>query len=228
MKKLGLTNNQLKLIAMLTMTIDHVGMLLLPACLLLRLIGRLAFPVFAYMVAEGCRYTRSLPKYLVSMASVALVCQVVSFFATGSVAQCILVTFSLSVLLIILLRKAREEKTVFFWVLFSLALCMVLAVTEFVPQWLPGTDFSVDYGFIGAIFPVCVYAANTKGKRLAASAVCLSLLASYSWPGQWTALLAVPLLALYNEKRGKWKMKWLFYLYYPFHLAVIWAVSFLL
>ena len=55
----GLTGNQLKLIALVTMTIDHIGMQLFPRVRLLRIIGRLAFPIFAYMIAEGCRYTRN-------------------------------------------------------------------------------------------------------------------------------------------------------------------------
>ena len=55
----GLTGNQLKLIALITMTIDHVGMMLLPQLRILRAIGRIAFPIFAYMIAEGCRYTHS-------------------------------------------------------------------------------------------------------------------------------------------------------------------------
>ena len=58
-KGFGLTNNQLKLIAMLSMLIDHVGMLLFPGVRVLRIIGRLAFPIFAYMIAEGCAHTRS-------------------------------------------------------------------------------------------------------------------------------------------------------------------------
>ena len=55
----GLTGNQLKLIALFAMTCDHVGLQLLPNVLILRILGRLALPIFAYMIAEGCRYTRN-------------------------------------------------------------------------------------------------------------------------------------------------------------------------
>jgi len=54
----GLTNNQLKIIAMLAMLIDHVGMIIFPGIMALRYIGRIALPIFAYMIAEGCHYTR--------------------------------------------------------------------------------------------------------------------------------------------------------------------------
>lgn len=53
----GLTGNQLKLLALFAMTCDHVGLQLLPQFIILRIIGRLAAPLFAYMIAEGCRYT---------------------------------------------------------------------------------------------------------------------------------------------------------------------------
>ena len=53
----GLTNNQLKLIALVTMTLDHIGVVLFPQAQWLRIVGRLAFPIFAYMIAEGCRHT---------------------------------------------------------------------------------------------------------------------------------------------------------------------------
>ena len=96
----GFTGNELKLIALISMTCDHVGLQLLPDVQLLRILGRLAFPIFAYMIAEGCRYTRNRKKYLLRMVSLAALCQVVYFFAMGSLYQCILVTFSLSIGLI--------------------------------------------------------------------------------------------------------------------------------
>ena len=165
MQKLGLTNNQLKLIGLIAMTVDHIGMLLFPRMLFLRVIGRLAFPIFAYVVAEGCRYTRSVPKYLGTMAVVALLCQIVSFVATGSLDQCILVTFTLSVCLIFLLRKATAKRNVFWFMAVIFATAFVFVITEL----LSGKNFSVDYGFMGVMLPVCVYAAKNRKMQLAVS-----------------------------------------------------------
>ena len=75
--KFGLTGNQLKLIALVTMTIDHVGLLLLPQLVILRIIGRLSMPLYAYMIAQGCRYTHDRRRYFVRLAGLALACQVV-------------------------------------------------------------------------------------------------------------------------------------------------------
>ena len=60
MKRFGLSGNQLKVIAMVTMAIDHIGAYLLPQAMWMRIIGRLAFPIYAFLIAEGCRHTRSM------------------------------------------------------------------------------------------------------------------------------------------------------------------------
>lgn len=228
MRKIGLTGNQLKLIALVTMTIDHMGMILFPQNLLWRIVGRLAFPIYAYMIAEGCRYTRSIPRYLGSLGLVAAVCQVVYWVAMGSLYQCILVTFFLSVCLILLVRKAVQTKKTGWYLAVAAGIAAAFLVTEILPGLLPGTDFSVDYGFWGVMLPVCVYCAKDRRQQLAITAVCLALLAyAFSWI-QWFSLLSLPLLALYNGQRGKRKMKYFFYLYYPAHLVVLHLAGLLL
>lgn len=224
MMEKGLNNNQLKLIAMITMTVDHVGMLFFPQSALLRIIGRLAFPVYAYMIAEGCSYTRSMGKYLGSVGAMALLCQVVAWFVTGSLRQSILVTFTLSIFLCWLAKLAVCRKKAWTWAAFAAGLMAALFITEVLPELLPGTDISVDYGFLGVILPVGVYLAKNRKGKLLFTALDLCLLALNSWEGQWFALLALPLLGLYNGRRGKLPMKWLFYFYYPAHLAVLWGI----
>lgn len=224
----GLTGSQLKVIALLAMTADHIGVMLLPQYSILRIIGRLAFPIFGYMIAEGCRYTRSRFRYLGTLTAVAAVCQAVYFIAMGSLYQCVLVTFSLSVGLICLLEYGQREKRFVSWFVLVAGILAVLFVTEVLPQLLPGTDYGVDYGFVGVMLPVCVYMAKGKTGRLATTAICLFLLSiGIGWI-QWFSLLSLPLLALYNGERGKWNMKYFFYLYYPAHLVVIYVVGLLL
>ena len=55
----GLTGNQLKLIALISMTIDHIGFMLFPRVKILRVIGRIAFPMFAFLIVEGYFYTKN-------------------------------------------------------------------------------------------------------------------------------------------------------------------------
>lgn len=227
MMRKGLTGNQLKLIGLIAMTADHIGLLLLPQVVLLRIVGRLAYPIFAYMIAEGCRYTGNMPRYLGTMASVALACQVVYWAALGSLYQSIFVTFSLSIGLILLLRRAMDQKRAAYWAIALAGLLAVLFVTEVLPLLLPNTDYGVDYGMLGVLLPVAVYLGRTKAEKLGAAALVLAAMGwTLGWV-QWMALLALPLLLCYNGKRGKWKLKYLFYIYYPAHLLVLQIVALL-
>lgn len=216
-----LTSNQLKLLAMLTMTLDHIGVQMFPGVLWLRIVGRLAFPIYAYMIAEGCAHTRNRRKYLLQMAGLALLCQLVYFFAMGSLFQCILVTFTLSILLIYACDTGSRPLT-------ALALLGVAFVTVALPRLLPGTDFAIDYGFFGVLVPVAAYLGETRREKLLFTAGALAALAWSVGGIQWYSLAALLPLALYGGQRGKRRMKWLFYLYYPLHLAAIYGISLLL
>ncbi len=215
------------MLALVTMTVDHIGLLLMPQHLSLRIIGRLAFPIFAYMIAEGCRYTRSMPRYLGLMAGTAAVCQIVDFLATGSLYQCILVTFSLSLILIWIIRSAAEKKSFWGWLAAGAAVALVYFVTQILPVCLKGTDYQVDYGFWGVILPVGIYFCKSRVLKLGYAAAVLVCMSRGLGDVQLFSLLALPFLALYNGQRGKGNLKYLFYIYYPAHLAALHFLSLL-
>ena len=227
-KAFGLTGNQLKLIAIVLMTVDHIGAYLLPQYVILRYIGRLAMPVFAWMIAEGCRYTKNRPRYLLTMVGFATVCQVVYFVFLNSLTQCILVTFSLSILLIYVMDYASEKGNFLSLCLMGGVFIAVAYICVLLPGDLPGTDFHVDYGLLGVLLPLFVYMGRTKQEKLLLMAAGLSAIAYNYGKIQWFALLCVPLLALYNGQRGKKSLKYLFYIYYPAHLAAIYGIALLL
>ena len=225
MKKGVLTGNQLKIIALITMTVDHIGKLIFPQYRVLRVIGRLAFPIFAFMIAEGCKYTKSSKSYLASIVTLAAVCQLTYYITGKSLYQNILVTFTLSIILILSIRKARESKAVPDVLAAVLAISAVFVITLVLPEYIDG--FVIDYGIWGVLLPVCIYFGETKASKLIAAGVCLVMLSlNMSMRGiQWFSLLSLPLLFCYNNQRGKLKMKKLFYIYYPAHLVVIYGVS---
>lgn len=224
-RSFGLSGNQLKLIAMLTMTLDHIGLYLLPQVQWLRILGRLSLPIYAYMIAEGCRYTHSRKGYFARIAFLAAICQGVYFLAMGSLYQCILVTFCLSIGMIFCLDAMRRSNT---WIsrgLFVLAVWGVGFVCEILPALLPGTDFAVDYGFFGALLPVLVYWGKDRNQKVLLLGVGLVLLALDLGGIQWCALGALPLLLCYTGQKGRHSLGMVFYLYYPVHLVVIYLLG---
>lgn len=221
----GLTGNQLKIIALLTMTCDHIGKQLLPENMILQIFGRLAFPIFAYMIAEGCRYTKNRKSYLLTIVGVATLCQVVYFVAMGSLYQCILVTFSISIILIYILDGAVKKKSILWWTGFAGCVVVVVMLCEALPKILTHTDFYIDYGIWGVLLPVAIFLGTTKNQKILFATCVLALLALSREGIQWYGLCAIPLLYLYNESRGKVKLKYFFYLYYPLHLVTIYLLS---
>lgn len=220
-----LSGNQLKLIAAISMTIDHIGLQFFPGIDIFRIIGRLAFPIFAYMIAEGCAYTKNRIKYLLTMLCVALGCQTVYFIALGSLKQCILVTFSLSVITIYALDSFLKRRDLLSGAVALAVIGTVFLISEILPIYLRSPKFSIDYGFFGILAPVLIYLGKNKHQKLCLTALSLVLLAYTSSWKQWFALLSLPLLFLYSGKRGKARMKYFFYIYYPAHLAVIYLLS---
>ena len=109
-KKFSLTNNQLKIIAMVAMFLDHVGKMLLPQYQILQIIGRLAFPIFAFMIAEGCFYTKNKVRYFLTIFLLGAGCQAVYIIWEKSLYMNILLTFSLSIILIFGLENYKNTK----------------------------------------------------------------------------------------------------------------------
>lgn len=220
-----LTGNALKLLAALFMTIDHIGVVLFPRVLILRIIGRLALPIFAYMIAEGCKYTRNKKKYFGMIFILATLCQIVYFFVDGTLYLSILYTFSLSILTVYAMQNMKNQGTTASCLLFLLTISAV---------WVLNLMFTIDYGFWGCMLPVFAAAFHgTKKGRLPVSVgmlgiglVLLSLDLGDSI--QILSLAALPLLLCYNGRRGKWNLKYFFYIFYPVHLAVIQGIAWLM
>ena len=88
-----LSGNALKLIAAAAMVIDHAALMFFPGNDFLRILGRLAFPIFAFMIAEGSKYTRNKARYLGQLFALAVACQIVYFLVDGSLYLSVLFTF---------------------------------------------------------------------------------------------------------------------------------------
>src|SRR5258705_144389 len=72
---------QIKVIAIVAMIIDHMGLFFFPQYFIFRIIGRLAFPLFAWLIANGAYHTHNIGKYLQRLYLFALISQIPFLFA---------------------------------------------------------------------------------------------------------------------------------------------------
>lgn len=232
-----LSGNALKILAAVAMTVDHVGLVFFPAVPAFRHIGRLAFPIFAFMIAEGCAHTRKPLRYFLNVLALALVCQTAYTVAMGQWFLCVPVSFSLSIPLVLALRRWKGALVgdalppkLLWGGAFLGGVAAVWVLTRFV---------TLDYGFWGCMMPVGAslfrQEGNTRLKKLDRNLVHVLSMAMFMIPlalelgaWQWWSLLALPLLKLYSGKRGKYGMKYFFYIFYPAHLLVIQGLDILL
>ena len=246
LKKLRIFNgNGLKLLAAAFMLVDHMGMMLFPDATWLRFIGRFSMPLFAFMIAEGCRYTKNKIKHFSLLFGLGVLCQIVYIiFDPTTIYLGILITFSISTLIIYAMQYAKkcvfedEAKTGKQLLAFGLVLLLValsFVLTRFV---------LVDYGFWGIMMPV--FASIFDFHRIPApdslkkldclpiKVLCMLvaevlLIVTHHDPlFQLPSLLIFLLLLLYNGEKGKANLKYFFYIFYPLHLGVLQGIVFLL
>jgi uncharacterized membrane protein YobD (UPF0266 family) len=212
-----MSRSQLKLLAVITMLIDHIGAIFFPQDDLFRIIGRLAFPLFCFFIAEGMVHTSNLQKYLGRVFLFALVSEVpydLAFYGTVFYPgrQNVFFTLFLGLAAISLLHTYFNEKPVST----ALLVCACVLLAE---------ALNTDYGAFGVLVIILFYCARqyrTKGVLTFAIlntgfGLITGMLQIYA------AAVAVPIV-LYNGKRGKLNGKYFFYAFYPVHLLLLYLV----
>lgn len=231
----ALTKNQLKLLALITMLLDHIGYILFPQIILLRIVGRLSYPIFAFSIYEGCRYTRHKAVYFLRILGLGLLCAGGYYFYSGIVYGNILITFSLSICILYSIDLLKNAISAERRISRRFIVAILLTAGGVIGAALTCQFWTVDYGFYGIMVPVFAELfhvkdfPNTAYAQKALPLIGLStglLLLSMQMGGiQYYSLLSLLLLALSGGKRGTYDIKWLFYIFYPVHLLAIGAVS---
>ncbi|MCL2678625.1 MAG: conjugal transfer protein TraX [Clostridiales bacterium] len=218
----------IKIMACLFMLTDHIGWLLLPEGTAWRMIGRLAFPLFAFMIANGWRHSRDRGKYFLRLAVCALVIQWPYLFFTDAVGLNIFFTLALGLAAIWLWERLKTHDTL----AGRLAVLLVAVAAELI---------GADYGCYGVLLILTAHIFYGRNWRLFAAWLILNVavlinvvLDHYLTHGsaqagilpyvQPLSLLALLIIAGYNGRAGK-KAGWLFYVFYPLHLAVLYLIG---
>ena len=265
-KNMQLSWSQLKLIAYITMLIDHTAHILLqngimvtypqcfpyvkPVMILMRGIGRIAFPIFSFLLVEGLIHTRSRVKYLLRILLLAIISEPVFDYANNGVFyyadyQNVFITLLIAAttmcVLSLIEQNNRLNKNIY--VLYVLQ-GIVVIVGCFLAEFL-----KVDYGMSGIIIPL-IMGVIRRLKLDSSSAFAIYFVATIIArvirnivnaptyilnPGMWYekylmytinnlqifAILALIPIFMYDGTKGKPMPKAVYYLFYPVHLSIL-------
>lgn len=243
-QKVDLNNdtNLLKLVAMIAMFTDHAGKMLFPEYPIMRVIGRMAFPIYAYCIAVGCVYTKDFLSYFKRIVLLALISQpfyaialghetaamysipfeedplraILNFYLQSWMKPNILLTLAFGILIIWTIRE-RE-------------LLLTLALVLFC--WK--IQSKLDYGMRGLILmilfylfcsrwwislPVMVYYMGWWGLKGSGYSVF-----DIRFGTQMFAMLSLPLIYIHTKSNIRIN-RWLFYFFYPAHMILIMALD---
>ena len=211
----------LKIIALTSMIIDHYGAIFQSGVDIYRIIGRLAFPIYAFLLVEGYTHTRNVKKYASRLLLFALVSELpfdLAFYGgLGFIHQNIFFTLFIGLILIYLLDN-KEGKYNFNKNLLILGAFFIALLT------------SVDYSFVGIIYILIFYYTKEfpQPKKIYNQGLMILLTNLFTLGfRQQFALLALPLIYFYNGKLGP-NNKFLqvfFYAAYPLHLIIFYVLK---
>lgn len=186
-------NDVLKLIAIISMIIDHVGAAFFPGMTIFRTIGRIAFPIFAYQLAKGYKHTSNLNKYAGRLFIFALISHVpyIYFLGDGLTPN----PLALNVMFLLLAgigalmlfdgardsffryKKSGETGTLIIGLIFSLLLIIYVLIPEILVITIPGFMFS--YGTYGLLMMLSFYAYEEKAIPLLISFILITFSTTY-------------------------------------------------
>lgn len=217
MKRYGISQEALKLLACVSMLIDHVGLVFFPRLLWLRYIGRLAFPIYCFLLSEGTHYTKNPGKYALRLGLGALLAELpydLLFYGKLTFAhQSVMVTLLLGFAMLFCMKKAKH---------YPVKLLLIL------PFYVLANRLHTDYSGRGILLIALFFLTRELSWGLIPQL--LGLVVLFARPDSagalpWTAwaVLAVIPIALYHGRK-RTASKWVqtgFYLFYPVHLAVL-------
>lgn len=226
MKRQGLSSFSLHISAMAFMLCDHLYLTLMPNLLLLRCIGRLAFPLFAFMAVEGCFHTRCFKKYLLRLALLALISEVPFDLLVGGTVfypdrQNVIWTIILGLCCIWALERLKSAEGK------AAVLCCAVLAASFAAAYIARVDYSgAGVLTLLAFYLFCGSSAKCRVLQLLSLGfINLVLLngMSFAFPQQGLAVLSLVFVWLYDGRQGLHgkPIQIAYYLFYPTHMLML-------
>lgn len=230
MTKRPLSQEGLKFLACAIMLLDHIGATLIPWGTL-RIIGRLAFPIFCFLLAEGAHYTRSPRNYLLRLGIGAILSELpfdLALFGSWSWQhQSVMVTLLLGAMALLAMKRMTQP------LLKILVLLLFACLADFM---------NTDYGGAGVLLIGLFGLTRERKYGWVIQLLGMYLICRWIIPGgvvwfidryvfiEIFAILALIPIWLYSGKKSTSSraVQWAFYLFYPVHLWILYLISILL
>lgn len=215
----------LRLLALATMLLDHIGLALLPGFPALRMVGRMSFVLYCFLLVEGYVHTHSRRAYLTRLLILAVISEVpfdLFLFAQpfNALEQNVLFTLALSLCALSIVDTYGSNAPL------AMALTLSLCLTAMLAR--------VSYAWLGIVLCLCFYAYRDRPLPRAVGVVCLELLyslsllcagESFSWAlFNLCSLAALAPISLYNRRPGPRALRLAFYVAYPLSLLALYAL----
>lgn len=239
----GINSFYLRIFAMAAMLMDHLWATIVTGNSWMTYVGRLAYPIFAFLLVEGFFHTKNLKKYMLRMLLFAVISEIPFNIITGGgiifpFHQNVLFTFLLGLSIMWVLEKIKQRQ--------KLWLTIISGIAALILGFVLGTVTMVDYFGFGILMILTFYFAYGKSygwmiqlfgmffinaKMMAGRIIQFTLGgAVFGFPLQGIAVLSLLLIWLYNGKRGTNNKiaQYSFYAFYPLHMLIIgliWALG---
>lgn len=215
----------LKIIAVISMLFDHCGYIFFHKITFMNVIGKISFPIFAFQISEGYKYTKNLKRYLLRLFVFAIVSQIpftlfLNCLGTTTFTLNIFFTLFLGLLSMAIYDKLKNK-------LLGLFIVLLLTIMSQITH--------CDYGWFGVTIIFLFYLFKNH-KLLMNLSIILSIILKYSiayiqYPTMFniyfivSSCLSLLFINLYNHKKGR-NIKYLLYILYPLHLLFLYVLSF--
>lgn len=211
----------IKILACITMFIDHIGLLFFPKQILFRIIGRISMPLFAYCIARGIKNTKNVKNYIFRILLIAIVSQIPYMFMINYFNLNICFVWVLTVIFISLCKKLKTKKIYFVYIL------LVVALLVFVPM-----DYGL-YGFSYVIISYFFFLDNDIIKMYISWSTLHILYLLYNPSSAIMQVFTFPSIIVIficnklNLEKVKIKSKFVLW-FYPIHIIVLIIIKFIL
>jgi len=202
-------------IAIITMLVDHIGVAFFPGELIWRILGRIAFPIYAYALVRGYRHTTSFGKYMLRLTIITVLSQLPYQIALGRSGLNVVATLLVAALLMRLLDQLRS----------GIPSTLLIAGCSLLVEIIP-----FDYGAYGLLLVLIFRYAQKYQLLFMHLLLNVIYLLAYGWVVQMASIIPTLFIVFGPTLWRRLEMirmpRWLWRSYYPLHLLVLAAVSY--